>query len=392
MTTQSIFSETIDLAIGNMNGRTPRVVLDLSGFSIPENITKFRARLQGHADEPFTVASMYAGVDNPDVAVTVSGQSAFTVPQGADVWTDWIDYTSCPNTFSMYCNGGTGADRLSGVFNTPHTFWLKSQGDFANQQGLSGFVEYSGYHGLVAEIEVEYTPQDTQPDMSYRRYLMGCEPEIVNDNTLRIFQGSWVTSTASPQEIYSNGYIDIDLTKTGLNCLDTGAMTIGQDYFVYLLRNPTSGNIGAVVSKEISITGVTKPAGYTQIRKLPWGFVWRGALEPMHIDGWPTPFTRWHFAQQTNDYAAITDGEALTGGSFNLSGFLPDSSRLAYLNIKVTGSGTVEIGASAQKLFEVKDGAFVHARCTSGHDMFYKTTGSAKLSAYVFGYTQTERS
>lgn len=58
---------------------------------------------------------------------------------------------------------------------------------------------------------------------------------------------------------------------------------------------------------------------------------------------------------------------------------------------KQTGSGTARIGSNGACTQQVVNGGVYSVRVTSGRNVYYKTTGTAVLSLYVLGYTQTER-
>lgn len=60
----------------------------------------------------------------------------------------------------------------------------------------------------------------------------------------------------------------INMATNGLLGLDTGAIALLQSYFVYVIKNPTTGAVSAMASLSSTFAGTTKPAGYTLGRRI----------------------------------------------------------------------------------------------------------------------------
>lgn len=222
-----------------------------------------------------------------------------------------------------------------------------------------------------------------------KRLLFGCEPERLSNTELKILPGS--CADASNNGVFENDYITIDLTVNGLNGLDTGSVVDGTSYSVYLVQNPTTGDVGAVVSESITYGGVTLPSGYTRFRKLPWGFVYQSGILPFHLSGWPLPYSNYTFSGDVVDYRVLNAGSSAAATAVSAASLVPDQARFVTFTAVVTGSGTARIGSNGICAQPVVNGGVYSVRVTSGRNVYYKTTGSALLSLYVLGYTQTER-
>lgn len=254
--------------------------------------------------------------------------------------------------------------------------------------------------GVISEAQGLAIPRKVE--------LSGLEPERLSSTVLRIFPGFCSDGGLNPSEyIELNSSYDIDRTTSGLGGVDNGTYDPNVDYFVYMLKNPTTGDVGAVLSQEISVSSVTKPAGYTLIRKLPWGYISiGGGIPSFHLSYWPLPFTRYTDAEEAAQWRVLSLGTSTTFTTFDLSGLVPDNARMVYLMCRVdrtssggrawlrtTGAQDTGVGAGAvPDVIGAQTYTYLHIRVTSLRELSYRVDDSGlRLSVYVMGYSQTER-
>lgn len=153
---------------GNVDGKTIKVRINASQLSPPPGeVTKIRLTLQAHADEPLAIAKCYIGKKNAVgdtydavslASLKVSGASAFTVPVGGQLVTDWLPFMwnkIDDLIVSFYCNGGASSDKLPAAVSSATGDTYLKNGDEAATANASGFTEYLGYLSLVTKIETD---------------------------------------------------------------------------------------------------------------------------------------------------------------------------------------------------------------------------------------------
>lgn len=247
----------------------------------------------------------------------------------------------------------------------------------------------------------------TSPTTPMLLALSGYEPEKYSTNQLIISRG-WCANFDGMSFAQLTTEIMIDLTTTGLNALDTGVITNGYDYFVYIIKNETIGSVGAVLSHAKFYSDVVVPSGYTMYRKLRFGFVYNSARDGIpdyHLSAWPMPIIRLTGAETSGSYCVLNSGAASSFADISLAGFIPDNARMAYVQCITSSVGTAgsaylrSFGGQGTGLIvgsstpaDVQDRMCVTMRVTSDIKLQYKVVGGAKLSLYVLGYEMTEPS
>lgn len=238
------------------------------------------------------------------------------------------------------------------------------------------------------------------------RALSGLDPEKMSTNMLRIYPGSLANSDGTDY-FETAAAIDINLATTGVNALDTGVVTNNTDYFVYMIANNTTRVLAAVVSQALFYGDVIVPAGYSLVRKLPWGFVYRTAwdgIPDFHLAYWPKPLTTYTVAESGSPYVSLSNGTATTFTDVNMSNWCPDNARLIRVQCKVDSVGSAG-SAYVRSLGAATVGLLVGAsnptagidsvmtldiRVTSTLQLQYKVTGGARLTITNLGYSHTE--
>lgn len=247
----------------------------------------------------------------------------------------------------------------------------------------------------------------TSPTTPMPLALSGFDPGKLSTNELILYPG-WCASYNGESFAQLTSQIIIDLTSNGVNGLDTGTVTNGYDYFVYIVKNETTGDVGAVASHAKFYGEVVVPSGYTMYRKLRFGFVYNSArdgIPDFHLSAWPTPIIRLTGAETTSDYNVLNVGSSSSFVDFSLSGFIPDNARMAYIQCITSSSGGagsaylrsfggqntgIIVGSSSPG--DVQDRLCLTMRVTSDIKLQYRVIGGALLSVYVLGYEMTEPS
>lgn len=271
---------------------------------------------------------------------------------------------------------------------------------------MSSFTSHS-FADFSPEEDLGDTGQSIEkPSWKFIRVLNGFEPERLSKTKLVLFPGV-VAHRAAKELVASDKKLIINMASNGLNGLDTGRFSDGVGYYIYLLRNGKTKEIGAVASSAISLSKVTTPTGFNAIRKLPWGFVaMHGQIPPFHLSYWPKPFTRFTDAASSEEWRALDTGKSRVFSEIDLSRWIPDNARMAYILCEVGNTGEMPGNASIRVSGEQKDGLVVgssaakgqtsslalHQRINSDRKFYYKVTGGATLSIYVLGYSNTESS
>lgn len=247
----------------------------------------------------------------------------------------------------------------------------------------------------------------TSPTTPMLLALSGFEPEKYDSTHLIISRG-WCASADGMAFAQLTTEIMINLNATGLNGLDTGTITNGYDYFVYIVKNETTGEVGAVLSHSKFYGDVVVPSGFTMYRKLRFGFVYNSARDGIpdyHLSAWPMPIIRLTGAETTAAYNVLNSGSAPTFTNFSLNGFIPDNARMAYVQCITSSVGSAgsaylrSFGGQSTGLIvgssypsDVQDRLCLTMRVTSDIQLQYKVIGGARLSVYVLGYEMTEPS
>lgn len=243
--------------------------------------------------------------------------------------------------------------------------------------------------------------------MTITRYLVGLEPDKFSANKLNINAGSLT-------DYYGNVEMDfpyetqIDLTTVGLWGIDAGPVHNGELY-VYCLRSAPDGSYGFICSQSRFQGGVVCPPGYTVQRKLPWGVMYNAAWDGIpnfHLTHWPLPQINFTDSEYAALWTALPYAKSATWADVDLSPWLPDNARLAYIICDSRYEDGFTAGSSyvrshggqvtGQLVGSVSPGipyqfVPITIRVDSLRKMQYMTTGTGcRLIIRVTGYSMTE--
>lgn len=234
------------------------------------------------------------------------------------------------------------------------------------------------------------------------RQLSGLEPGKLSTNSIVIQPGSLTGWDGALYERSTAAYVD--LTINGATGLDTGSVSAG-DLFLYAIHDATSWCF--IASKAKAAGDVVVPAGYTLIRKLPWGVIYNPAWDGLpnhHVAHWPSPMITLTDSETSGAWCALSLGTATTWTDIDLSPWIPDNARIAYIScqtkyLSATGSAYIRsysgqptgmlIGSvAANSVFQTNTQLI---RISSTRKLQYQLNSPGiRLSIYVLGYCQTE--
>lgn len=237
--------------------------------------------------------------------------------------------------------------------------------------------------------------------------LIGLQPTYINSTTIRIGAGVCTDSTfTTTMSISASSPLNLVITNSGLNGLDTGTVSTGNIYYIYIIKN-TSGIVGAVFSRASTASSVTLPSGYTFIRKLPGGYVYLASgLQSVSIAGWPVPFYSYTAADDSSKWRVLTAGNATSWTSFSLSGLVPPNCGMVYLMCTTAGSGAngvparisptnsnaISLGLPIGNVTETNEhngAVFVWVPVTN-NTLYYQCVTGFSLTVSVLGFMQTD--
>lgn len=247
----------------------------------------------------------------------------------------------------------------------------------------------------------------TSPTTPMPLAISGFDPGKLSTNQIILYPG-WCASANGNMFAELTTQLICDMTVNGLNGLDTGSLVNGYDYFIYIVKNETTQEVGAVISHAKYYGDVVLPSGFLIYRKLRFGFVYnlaRDGIPDFHLSAWPQPIIRLTGAETTAAYSVLSLGAASSFTDVSLAGFIPDNARMAYVqcvtsSVNTAGSAYLRsyaaqntgviVGSSTPS--DVQDRMCLTMRVASDLKLQYKVTGGAKLSVYVLGYQMTEPS
>jgi hypothetical protein len=189
-----------------------------------------------------------------------------------------------------------------------------------------------------------------------------------------------------------------DITVVGLNGRDFGSPGTCPDgaYNLYGLYNPTTDDVGFIVSDHNSYGAIGAPPGYTFARKLMYGVVVVGGkLYPNHCAHWPMPKVM--FTTQTQVAAFFSN---VIWAPIDLSKLIPENARMGHFRFVVTGpNSNVWIAPTANLQYsklimynEIGIRAGIDCRVDGNEKVYiqFQTGAGGRLDVYLDGFSMTE--
>jgi type II secretory pathway pseudopilin PulG len=177
----------------------------------------------------------------------------------------------------------------------------------------------------------------------YIRSITGLQVNWLSNTTLQMRPGSFVEAGGRYKFDISKILI-LDIMARGLNGLDVGSPVEGW-YAIYAIGKLSTGEAGFILSRENSITKVTKPEGFGYIRKMPLEIFWDGhyakirEFQTTSAAGYDA--ATWTMVNATGEYNLLDRTAGIRSGfngtnfvKLDGSKFVPDSGRMVRLMIK----------------------------------------------------------
>jgi len=185
--------------------------------------------------------------------------------------------------------------------------------------------------------------------------------------------------------IKTTSNLTVDITASGANGLDTGSEASSTWYYIWVIKNPTSGAVAGLFST--SATSPTMPSGYTKKRLIGTVYNDSGSnLYEFRQDGDRVNYQRW--------WLVLGAGSATGVTAVDMSNFVPSmatetelgceeinsSSVTAYIRTKSAGTEIVRlVGSAAYLIFlSVRFPIFV-----ATNFYYYQTGAGGALNVYI---------
>lgn len=240
-------------------------------------------------------------------------------------------------------------------------------------------------------------------------YLGGPQPTYASAASITIPAGCRARSSDNTADIEAAGNLTVSLASSGANGLDTGTEANDTWYFVYLIKNPTSGTVAGLLSvtNEAASGSVTLPTDYTLKRQLPLAVRNNGSgdLVPFVIGGgWPyRPHVLWRDYEESATYRVLNAGTQTTFTAVSMAGLVPPIAKLAdlYVDAPNAGDGGIFLRATGSSLTNGRKVAYqttldknynqaTDVQTDASQSIDYMVAASGSTSLWVWGWTATE--
>lgn len=235
--------------------------------------------------------------------------------------------------------------------------------------------------------------------------ISGCNVGVFSDQQLVIepfsawlwdsvaggFNGSvWDLTTTKYPDMRVVGLNGVDVNPNG-----AGNMPPNASYDIYMIGNPTTGDVGFILSLQSSWGSVVKPSGYTCFRKLMYGVpVIGGKLAANHTSNWPMPTVMLTAPYQI---AAITSPSS-SWVTLDCSKIVPENARWVWYRCVFTGSPCNAYISSSSSTTNAKLVAYnqlgsyssIGCRIDSTQRGYAQLFAGGRMDIYIDGWSQTE--
>jgi hypothetical protein len=266
------------------------------------------------------------------------------------------------------------------------------------------------------ETALGYTPVNSA-NLTWMGMISGLNPTIITLTTpvsqITINPGALTVTNIDVSDgpepaiaaYETPSYLNINDTGA-LNGLDTGTPVNNTAYYIYAILNPDTNQSSFLISAAAIPTAVIVPPGYTKIRKLPFGFVFKsGGILPMRITSWPQPSIFYTLFDDSATFRVLTTGRNSSWTAVNLSAFVPANAGLVYIRCNTDNArgSAPRISSSNVENSTTNPGIIIngnpsdpHGSASSlwfpvnGNVIYYKTSIYNSLTISVQGYAMTE--
>ena len=196
------------------------------------------------------------------------------------------------------------------------------------------------------ELDAQKTQLDAQNLMMLKLIATpaGLPVSMPTNSTLQINAGFKIPNDARTELIEFASNVTIDLSSgTGLNKLDTGTLTTGLAYYLWIIKNPSTSVVGGLLS--LSATSPTLPSGFTIKQLYPVDFQTETVTGNVRlVMKVLTSHTTASFLKPVSVWDANVSNNANAPTVINLSSFF--SNNAIIFNASINDTGTTEASAS----------------------------------------------
>lgn len=191
-----------------------------------------------------------------------------------------------------------------------------------------------------------------------------------------------------------------DVRGVGVNGMDVnpngqGNMPPDGCYDIYAIGNPSTRQLGFILTKAASWSDVVRPTGFTSFRKLMFGVLIHGCkLAPCHVSHWPMPRV------DLTTPIIIAQGlvPSATWLTLNLSKLTPENARFVWYRCVFTdGPCNAWLSPSANTAFaklvsynQLGIYSSIGCRIQGGQLGYVQLFYGGKMDLYLEGWNQTE--
>jgi len=218
-------------------------------------------------------------------------------------------------------------------------------------------------------------------------------------SSVRIAPGICLDDTAlgvavSPEVIKSTANIDVDITVSGINGLDFGVEAANTWYYVWIIRNPTTGLVKGLLS--LSDTAPTMPVGYTKKRRI--GIVRNnGASDFLNFAQFGRGTERYYEYREAlnSTLRVLSGGTSATWTDVDCSAFVPPitvwplfSAQNDVPAVGSAGQFRTKGLAITMRVVTTSDGRVFYLETDASGFIQYQRIGPASINVSVIGFRE----
>jgi hypothetical protein len=259
----------------------------------------------------------------------------------------------------------------------------------------------SDHSFLDQSVIVGASPIFDSKNFTNRQYskneVDGLEVEFVDSDNVKINTG-FCRSDDDSTNIDVDSLLNVDITASGANGLDTGSQANSTWYSIWVIYNPTTDTVAGLFST--STTSPTLPAGYTKKRRVGWVRNYSlGNFIPFSCTG---RGKMRKYASGGNITQPLSGGTATSYTTIDLSDYIPPTSRMAILDVEIENTvddvekrvrlvtppfNSYGIGFSTRIYGHAERGTY---QCSLGtnasREIQYRVDTNGSTNIYVHGY------
>lgn len=232
--------------------------------------------------------------------------------------------------------------------------------------------------------------------------------EYTSASTVTIKAGSRCRSSDNTEDIVFASDQTVNLASSGAGGLDTGSEASNTHYYLYAIKNVSTGAVSAVLSttNESSSGSITLPSGYTKKRQIRFS---------LRNDGSSNIVPFWylsgkvHYAVSIGDYGVVGDNNVLSSGTatsytdISCSSLIPPISKVGLFKVLLINGGGNTYGQIRPKGSSINGhtlavtsvaalaGNVINMQTDSSQALQYKCNlATVSMSVWVMGYEVTE--